>query len=198
IHSPQLHMLEHFTDFLPNSFCAKLHVTPKIFNCILDQITNHPIFQTWSNHSQLPVAIQLAIFLNHAGHYGNATTLEDLCQCPGVSVGSVINCMSHVMVALLDQHDEFIAIPMEDSEDMELSWQWVESRSCHSWQNSVFTADGSMINLHEKLSVHGEMFWDRKLCYSLNCQVNENLPHIVHHKLSHATAHHYAPHSSYC
>ncbi|KIJ61940.1 hypothetical protein HYDPIDRAFT_72537, partial [Hydnomerulius pinastri MD-312] len=157
-------------DHRPHLFRKKLRVNPEIFDLILDQISDHPIFQTQSNNPQLPVAIQLAIFLNRAGHYGNAITPEDICQWAGVSVGSVINCTNRVMVALLDQHDDFIAIPLENSEEMERSRRWAEDRSCCSWRNDIFAADGSAIPLSEKPSIYGETFYDRKSRYSLNCQ----------------------------
>ncbi|KAF9233516.1 hypothetical protein BU15DRAFT_80010 [Melanogaster broomeanus] len=60
----QLHLLAHFADHRPHLFRKKLRVDPVIFDDILDQISDHPIFQYQSNNKQLPIAIQLAIFLN--------------------------------------------------------------------------------------------------------------------------------------
>ncbi|KAF9220564.1 hypothetical protein BS17DRAFT_681967, partial [Gyrodon lividus] len=88
-----------------------LQIITPIFDDILDQISDHPIFSNQSHNHQLPIAIQLAIFLNHAGHYGNAISPEYVAQWAGVSVGSVINCTNHVMVAILDQHDTFMQFP---------------------------------------------------------------------------------------
>ena len=173
LRSPQLHLLEHYADFRPHLFRTRLRVEPRIFDRILDQISDHDIFQSRSNNPQLPVAIQLAIFLKRAGHYGNGCTPESLPEWAGVTVGSVINCTNRVMVAILDQHDEFIKIPASDSEDMEISRKWVEERSCRGWRNGVFAADGSTINLFQKPSIYGETFYDQKSSYSLNCQVNK-------------------------
>jgi len=167
----QLPLLVHFADFRPHLFCKKLRVDPDVFDCILDQIGGHPIFVSRGNQPQLPVAVQLAIFLNRAGHYGNAISPEDVAQWAGVSVGSVINCTHHVMVAVLDQHNQFLNVPGEESEDAEMARQWVEEGSCPGWRNGIFVADGSAINLFEKPGVYGEMFYDRKSRYSLNCQV---------------------------
>ena len=85
-------LLEHFAEFHPHLFRKKLCMDPNVFDCILDQISNHVIFQSKSNNLQLPVAVQLAIFLHCAGHYGNAISPEDIAQWACVSVGSVINC----------------------------------------------------------------------------------------------------------
>ena len=89
----QLHLLTHFANFWPCLFCKKLQVNLDILDLLLNCISNHPIFHSRSYNSQLPVAIQLAIFLNHVGHYGNAIATEDMAQWAGVSIGSVVNCI---------------------------------------------------------------------------------------------------------
>ena len=86
-------------------------------------------------------------------------------------MGSVVNCTHHIMVAVLDQHDLFLAIPDVNSEEVEMARQWVEDCSCPGWRNGIFVADGSTINLFEKPGIYGETFYDRKSHYSLNCQV---------------------------
>jgi hypothetical protein len=56
----------------------KLCIDPEVFDCIVEKIQSNPIFSNRSNNLQLPVSIQLAIFLNWAGHYGNAISTEDV------------------------------------------------------------------------------------------------------------------------
>ncbi|KAG2059183.1 hypothetical protein BDR06DRAFT_1072085 [Suillus hirtellus] len=107
----QLHLLVHFGQHCPHLFRCKLHVDPKIFDDILNLISGHPIFHNNSNNLQLPISIQLAIFLNCVGHYGNSATLQDVSEWAGISVGSVVNCTNRIMVALLDQHDAFMGFP---------------------------------------------------------------------------------------
>ena len=92
LHAPQVHLLEHFAVFQPLLFHKKLCVEPAIFDCIIDKIHKNVTFHSGSNNLQLPISIQLAIFLNHAGHYGNVISPEDVAQWAGVSVGSVVNC----------------------------------------------------------------------------------------------------------
>ncbi|KIJ64804.1 hypothetical protein HYDPIDRAFT_55386, partial [Hydnomerulius pinastri MD-312] len=169
--APQLHLLEHWAEHRPELFRKKLRVHPLIFDDILDQISDHPIFQNQSNNKQLPISIQLAIFLNRAGHYGNANSPEDIAQWAGVSVGTVINCTNRVMAAILDQHDKFIYVPPKRSEAMQRARDFAESRSCCSWRGGVFAADGSAIKLFAKPGIYGETFFDRKSNYSLNCQL---------------------------
>ena len=114
----QLPLLVHFAEHQPDKFCKKLHVYLVVFNDILQEISYHPIFQNRLNNRQIPISIQLAIFLYHVGHYGNACSPNDVAQWAGVSVGTVMNCTHHVMASLLDQHDRFIYIPDIHSEDM--------------------------------------------------------------------------------
>ncbi|KIK19865.1 hypothetical protein PISMIDRAFT_44310, partial [Pisolithus microcarpus 441] len=71
-----------------------------------------------SNNKQLPISIQLAIFLYHAGHYRNACLPEDIGQWAGVSIGMVVNCTHCVITALLDQHNNFVYILGAHSEEM--------------------------------------------------------------------------------
>ncbi|KAG2055850.1 hypothetical protein BDR06DRAFT_853816, partial [Suillus hirtellus] len=78
--APQLHMLVHHEEHWPHLFHQKLRINPEIFDDILNQISGHPIFCNQSNNPQLPVSIQLAIFLNCASHYGNAISLKDVAQ----------------------------------------------------------------------------------------------------------------------
>jgi len=170
--APQLHLLVHFDEHRPHLFRQKLRVSPEIFDDILDLISNHPIFHNQSNNPQLPVAIQLAIFLNRAGHYGNAISLEDVAQWAGISVGSVVNCPNRVMVAVLAQHDHFVSFPTPDSQDAEHARCFVESRTCPEWRKGIFAIDGSTVDLYAKPGFHGEVFFDRKSKYSVSCQVS--------------------------
>jgi hypothetical protein len=167
----QLHMLVHHEEHCPHLFRQKLHVNPEVFDDILDHISNHPNFQNQSNNPQLPVSIQLAIFLNRAGHYGNAITLENVAQWAGVSVGSVVNCTNRVMIAVLDAHDQFICFPAGNSEDADLARKFAESRTCPEWKGGFLAIDGSTVNLFTKPGYYGETFFDRKSNYSLGCQV---------------------------
>ncbi|KIK78322.1 hypothetical protein PAXRUDRAFT_164280, partial [Paxillus rubicundulus Ve08.2h10] len=126
----------------------KLQVDPDIFDRILDQISDHPIFSSgMSQNCQLPVAIQLVIFLNCAGYCGNVVSSDDISQWAGVGMGYVTNCTNHVMVDIPDQHDDFVIFPSLDSQDVEDARSHVEAQVCPEWRNGIFTADGSTLPL---------------------------------------------------
>ena len=175
MHASQLHLFEHFAEFRLYLFQKKLHIDPLVFDEILDQISGCPIFHSNSNHPQLPVIVQLMIFLNRVGHYGNTMTPEDMAQWAGVSVRSVINCTNQVMITILDQHNDFIYIPGAESEAIELAHMFTEAKMCVDWQEGVFAANGSMFNFFKKLALYRDTFTDRKGNYSLNFQVKENI-----------------------
>ncbi|KIK32714.1 hypothetical protein CY34DRAFT_100906 [Suillus luteus UH-Slu-Lm8-n1] len=171
--APQLHLLVHFGEHRPLLFRHKLRVNPEIFDDILDLISGHPIFHNNLNNSQLPIAIQLAIFLNRAGHYGNSISLLDVSQWAGVSVGSVVNCTNRVMVALLDQHDAFMGFPPHDSRDFELAQRYsAQASTCPEWQNGILAVDGTTVDLFATPGFFHQAFYDRKSKYSLGCQVS--------------------------
>jgi hypothetical protein len=155
----------------PNHFRRKVRVLPAVFDELVRRIQDHPIFST---RGQLPAYFQLAIFLNRAGHYGNAATTEDVGEWAGVSVGTVYNCSSRVMIALVSLHDEVIRWNIQDPACMEeknRAKAWVEAKTCRGWRNGYLSCDGSCFNLFQKPGYHGETFYDKKSNYSLNCQV---------------------------
>ncbi|KIN99133.1 hypothetical protein M404DRAFT_156060, partial [Pisolithus tinctorius Marx 270] len=111
-------------------FQCKHRVPPDVFSAIVDKIETHPVFHNNSNNPQLPVPIQLAIFLN-------AATSQDMAEWAGVSVGTVYNCYKQVMVAILHHHDELIHFKPEDPQDRrekERAESIVEERTCPQWR----------------------------------------------------------------
>ena len=174
--APQLQLLEQWAlDGDVDKFRRKLRVDPEVFKHIVDRIRHHPGFSSQSNNPQFPVPVQLAIFLNGAGHYGNAATTEDLAEWAGVSVGTVYNCIRRVMTAILPLHDKYIhfdPLEEEDQRERERAKQWVEAQcGIPEWRNGFLCVDGSPFNLFQKPGWHGEGFYDRKSRYSLSSQV---------------------------
>ncbi|KAH7923805.1 hypothetical protein BV22DRAFT_1014643 [Leucogyrophana mollusca] len=62
--APQLHLLEEWVAAgNPWRFRQKLRVDPVVYGQIVSILETHPIFHNNSNNPQLPVAIQVAVFL---------------------------------------------------------------------------------------------------------------------------------------
>jgi hypothetical protein len=91
IHAPQLHLLPEWGMHAPDRFCRKLCVSPAIFDKLVECIQPHAIFYNNFNNPQFPVPIQLTIFLNGIGHYGNASMMQNLAEWAVVSIGTVYN-----------------------------------------------------------------------------------------------------------
>jgi hypothetical protein len=172
-HAPQLHLLPEWAILSPEKFRRKLRVDPQVFDKLTERIQGHPIFYNNSNNPQLPVAVQLALFLNGVGHYGNAATTEDVADWAGVSVGTVYNCYKRVMIAVLQHHDDaihFDPLDTEDQEECKRAKQWVEQHTCREWRGGFLCVDGTPFNLFQKPGWHGEGFFDKKSNYSLTAQ----------------------------
>ncbi|KAG2058725.1 hypothetical protein BDR06DRAFT_875497, partial [Suillus hirtellus] len=84
----------------------------------VNPLEGHKIFYNQFNNSQLPVSIQLSIFLNGIKHYGNAATMEDLADLAGVSIGTVYNCIKQVVITILKHHNDIIHFYSLDQEDL--------------------------------------------------------------------------------
>lgn len=146
--SQQIHLLDDFGTNNPRLFHKKLRVEPSTFCEILAMIENHPIFFNKSNIPQAPATVQLAIFLNRIGHYGNAASPEDLAQWAGGSAGWIEKCTNRVMVAVLSLHDEVIHLPT--TEEKEDAKAWVEGETCPEWRDGFLLVDGTKFPVFQR------------------------------------------------
>jgi hypothetical protein len=167
--SSQLHLLDHWRIHNPERFRRRLRVEPQTFDSLVSRIKDHPIFHNYSNNSQLPVYIQLAIFLFRVGHYGNASSPEDTAQWAGVSVGGVEKCTDRIIVALLSCHDDAIHIP--DAAEKESSKSYVSNAVCPEWRGGFLLVDGSKFPFYQRPGLHGDAWFDKDGTYSIDCQV---------------------------
>ena len=54
---------------------------------------------------------------------------------------------------------------------MRQAQMYAEARTCFTWRNGIFAADGTTVPLFVKPSLFRETFFNQKSNYSLNCQV---------------------------
>lgn len=199
IHAPQIHLLKEWKIHRPWHFLRKLRVSHEVFTALVEKIRHHPIFLTSSHQDsdsdgmplpdsllpreQLPVWLQLAVFLNAAGHYGNAATTQDMAEWAGIAVGTVYNCYKRVMLSLMRLHNEAIhfdpAHCQDDLAEKEQAKDWVESRSVPGWRGGFLCVDGTTFNFFQKPGHHGEVFFDRKSRYSVTNQVSLGFLHYL-------------------
>jgi len=165
-----LYLIEFRRDH-PDRFRKKLRVSPPVFDRLVELIENHNIFHNNSNAPQLPVSIQLSIFLVRVGHYGNASSPEYVAHWAGVSVGMVINATHRCLIGFLSLHDEAVMMPPE--EEKERAKEYVEVATCPEWRNGFLLVDGTKFPLFQKPGLHGEAWFDKNKDYSIDCQVRE-------------------------
>ena len=167
--SSQLHLLDHWREHSPERFRRKLRVDPTTFDSLVVLIQDNSIFSNNSNCSQVPVHVQLAVFLFRAGHYGNAASPEDIAQWVGLSVGTVKNCTDRVVIALLSLHDDAIHFPnVDEKEDTK---NYVESHTCPEWRDGFLLVDGTKFAFFQRPGLHGDTWFDKDGEYSISCQV---------------------------
>jgi hypothetical protein len=64
------------------------------------------------------------------------------------------------MIAILDQHDNFIQFPPPNSHDHSQAKEFSEYSACPEWWGGFLAADGSAIPLFQKPGFYGETFFD--------------------------------------
>jgi hypothetical protein len=189
-HNAQIDLLFWYKEHSPVRFRRKVRVAPDTFNHILSLIETHPIFQSNSIRSQISLHIQLTIFLNRIGHYGNAAGVEDIAEWAGVAPGSVVNCTKRCMVAITAHHDRALALPT--AQEKSCSKAWSEHKTIPEWRNGFLAVDGTTIPLFQKPGLHREAWFDRSSRYSMNSQL-VILPHnlrIVDYTIGHTGSAH--------
>jgi hypothetical protein len=171
--SSQIHLLNEWRIDNLSQYRKKVRVDPDTFDQLLQKIQDHHIFYNNSNVPQAPIAVQLAIFLNRAGHYGNGGSPENIGLWAGVSPGLVNNATNCVIVALLSLHDEAVHLPTQ--EEKETAKEWVSSQACPEWRDGHLLVDGTKFAMFQRPGLHGDAWFDKNKDYSLDCQVCINM-----------------------
>ena len=167
------YLLETLRDIRPDHFRAELHISPHIFDRLVEAIASDPVFTGHSTRSyrQAPVQEQLAVALYRFGHNGNAAGLQSIANWAGIGKGTVRLYTHRVMVALLRPEFMKNTVYWPDEEEKETAKEWVQDHSCKAWRNGWCFVDGTLIPLATRPYWYGESYFDRKCRYSLNVQV---------------------------
>lgn len=167
-HNSQLDLLWWYKANSPLRFRRKVRVGPSVFDHLLSLIEHDDVFITNSIRTAIPVQTQLAIFLNRIGHYGNASSLDDIAEWAGVSLGTVSNCTKRCMLAFIKYHNQAMASPTEH--EIALSKAWCQDAVISEWRDGWLTVDGTTFPLFQKPGLHGEAWFDKSSRYSMNGQ----------------------------
>ncbi|KAF8547545.1 hypothetical protein OG21DRAFT_1570869 [Imleria badia] len=146
-------------------------MTPECFNVLLATLQMDSVFHSQSNHSQMPIEMQLAIALYRFGHYGNAIGTKMVALWAGIGYGTVCLVTNRVMTAVCREEFRRATLYWPSGPEKEAAKQWVEDNSCVAWQDGWVLVDGTLILLYARPGFFGNSWYDRKSNYSLNVQI---------------------------
>src|SRR5260370_25451307 len=148
----QLHLvLTEYHHGHPHRFHHNLHVSPPTFDALVNLIQNDAVFRNNSINEQMLVEFQLAVFLYHARHFGNSTSITSIAQWAGMSEGAVVKCTCCIQHSFMTLHDDAIHPPtneqLADSPVMPgiMATAWWMGPLFHYLTNQVFMEKLTMI-----------------------------------------------------
>ncbi|EFP82451.2 uncharacterized protein PGTG_08407 [Puccinia graminis f. sp. tritici CRL 75-36-700-3] len=153
-------------DMRDNDFKQAVRTTKDGFLWLLDRIRHHPIFYSNSPRPQLPIPHQLALTLERLGSNGNGASVGRFSRNLSVGRGTVIKVSRRVIQAINEVSTNYIVWPNKERR-AEISEVMTEE----GFEGCIGFVDGTTIPLHQRPGLDGEVYWDRKKQYSINCQV---------------------------
>jgi hypothetical protein len=147
-------------------FKQAVQTTESGFLVLLQKIFLHPVFYSNSHRSQLPIPHQLALTLEWLGSNGNGASIGRFSQNLLVGRGTVVKVSQRVIQAINSLSDKFIVCPASDRR-CEIS----DVMKHKGFKGCVGFVDRTTIPLYQRPCRDGEVYWDRKKRYSINCQV---------------------------
>lgn len=150
-------------------FRQVLRMSREAFSFVLSSIKSHSVFK--ENSAQFPVELQLQISLYRFGRFGNGASVCDNARIFGVSEGTVINSTRRILKAILSLEEIHLSwfTPPEAKAMKKRIFRKSGFRSCLGF------LDGTTIVLAEKPIKDGEIYFNRKNEYGLNCQIVADL-----------------------
>ncbi|EFP75138.1 uncharacterized protein PGTG_01731 [Puccinia graminis f. sp. tritici CRL 75-36-700-3] len=153
-------------DMRDEDFKQAVRTTKTGFTWLLEQIYFNAIFYSNSPRPQLPVPHQLALTLERLGSNGNGASVGRFSRNLSVGRGTVIKASRRVIRAINDLSPRYLLWPDKERRD-EIS----KVMKAEGFEGCIGFVDGTTIPLYQRPSIDGEVFFDRKKRYSINCQV---------------------------
>jgi len=153
-------------DMQNEDFKQAVRTTKSGFVWILEKIYTPPIFYSNSRRPQLPIPHQLALTLERLGSNGNGASVGRFSRNLSVGRGTVIKVSRRVIHALNSLSARYIGWP-----DQQRRSEISQVMKTEGFEGCVGFVNGTTIPLYQRPSVDGEVYWDRKKQYSINCQV---------------------------
>jgi len=175
-------------------FINMLHVSPCVFEFILDLIKDHKVFHNNSNIPQTPVDIQLAVTLYCMGCFGNGASLEDIAHHAGYSEGAIEKFMHHCFEAIESLHDIFVQPITAEEKEKEKEKVWMDEHLGFKglWREGWLMYDGTIVVLYKKPGMSGDTPSNPFLSSSAathRTSLSDLGPYRAYHGLHHITSH---------
>ena len=137
---------------------------PKHFKTLVNLISDHKIFQTKGQKKQASVELQLAVFLHRIGGKSN---IFEICLRFGIAEGTVILYIKRIIKAIISKKSLFVQWPK--GEQHKLVYKGFQLIG--EFKNIIGVVDGTHLILNDKPSSNSpESYFNRKKCYSIQCQ----------------------------
>ncbi|KAA1118046.1 hypothetical protein PGT21_050027 [Puccinia graminis f. sp. tritici] len=149
-----------------DDFKQAVRTTKSGFTWLLALISFNSVFHSSSFRPQLPVPHQLALTLERLGSNGNGASVGRFSRNLSVGRGTVIKASRRVIQAINHLSGTYLLWPDEDRRK-EIS----DVMKSEGFEGCIGFVDGTTIPLYQRPSIDGEVFFDRKKRYSINCQV---------------------------
>ncbi|EFP76773.2 uncharacterized protein PGTG_02234 [Puccinia graminis f. sp. tritici CRL 75-36-700-3] len=153
-------------DMRDDDFKQAVRTTKPGFIWLLNEIQLNPVFHSESFRPQLPIAHQLALTLERLGSNGNGASVGRFSRNLSVGRGTVVKASRRVIRAINDLSGRYLLWP-DTNRRREIS----EVMKEEGFEGCVGFVDGTTIPLYQQPSIDGEVFFDCKKRYSINCQV---------------------------
>ena len=154
--------------FSESEFHVHFRMNRSSYHILLSLLEHKETFYTVSKgRKQLPIPLQLLIFLRRIGSEGTEASYTKLAVFFGIGAGTVSVVVRRVQNAFLEHYDELVSWPSLEGKSLMKEQIKVE----YGFQNCIGIIDGTIIIMDEKPLKYGESYYCRKNCYSLNVQV---------------------------
>jgi DDE superfamily endonuclease len=150
----------------------QFRISREAFDFILDKIASNPIFANNSPNEQLPVKHQLHIALWRFGRFGNGASTIDVSKKFSIGEGTVQKITDRVVAAILALQGEYLSWYSSPNDLARMKSRIYESSG---FPNCVGFLDGTTVVLAEKPVHDGELYYNRKGEYGINCQIVADL-----------------------
>lgn len=160
-------------DILPSypddKFTLHCRVTRHCFGVLVHILESsaHDLFHKKKGPKQNPVSVQLYIYMQSVGFYGNHAAPQVIADINGFSLGFVINCRRRVSEAFFSMRSRVIKWPEEE----ERAALCDIARRRWGFPNCFFVIDGTTHPLCFQPSLDPVSYYDRKSRYSIHALI---------------------------